>query len=64
MSRLQRICAVVLGAVAILVGALLVLIVVWSAIHKQAPRLLLNDLFPTYAVIMGIYGMRYAQRRE
>ncbi len=55
----KRVLAVILGVIAILAGGILELIVVWTAIAKGQPRLLVNGIFPLWAVFMGVWGLRF-----
>ena len=64
MDSARRIAAVILGAVAALIGGVLVFIVIWSAVSKGQARLLANGIFPAWAVLIGIWGIRYGLRKD
>lgn len=64
LERIKRLLAIVLGSTAALVGGFLSLVVAWSAAKAGQPRLLLNGIFPCWALAMGIWGLRYGLRQQ
>ncbi len=54
----------ILGLVAALVGAVLGSLVIWSAVSRGQVRLLTNGIFPAWAVLMGIWGIRYGMQKD